>query len=167
MSRGFGRWQQAILRALDERPEVLLIAVANAELGRLPNLSESSGLNRAAHSLEDKGLCGIGSAEIVDKAGRAQSHSTVHRPGLSDAPPPAVEKPTELLCAFDAAATAWVVRHHYAAADPAAWAVSAGPRKQASYVGDFWPDQEDVAFDANDDRDEMPDDDYNFFKEQM
>jgi hypothetical protein len=51
MSRGPGRWQRPILRAVQDGGD-LLVNVVEREVGRAASPSEYSACNRAAHTLE-------------------------------------------------------------------------------------------------------------------
>jgi hypothetical protein len=119
MSRaGTGRWQKAILRQLEAKPEVLLLGVAYDVLGRMPTPVESSNLNRAAHKLQELGFIEIGLEKVAELAGpfvtnwtangHDQDHTLFRRPGLSDVPQTVVkgEEPEDV--ELDGKAEWWV-----------------------------------------------------------
>lgn len=81
VSRGPGRWQRALLAALDRRDPVLVADAVEDELGRVPTRAEMVAGRRAAHSLD---LFGRNVAHVTrvwtrDAGGRPQPHLALTR----------------------------------------------------------------------------------------
>ena len=68
MSRGPGRWQRAILAALEAQPEGFTLAHLRCS-GARPTKADISARQRAAKGLEAKGLCRLLRVWKVNRAG--------------------------------------------------------------------------------------------------
>ena len=80
MSRGPGRWQRAILVALDAAPLVTLTEVGRAEAGRGLARADLAGLHRAASRLAHRGILVRGECWVEDDAGRLARRTMLARP---------------------------------------------------------------------------------------
>ena len=79
MSRGLGKWQRAILAALEDHPEGFILAHLRCS-GARPTKADISARQRAAKTLEAKGLCKLLRVWQANRAGVRSAMVAVLRP---------------------------------------------------------------------------------------